>query len=414
MASGSPVNLDLLTLADVEAARELLTGIVKVTPLEQSRPLSQALGVPAWLKCENQQRAGSYKVRGAYTRISRLSAAERARGVVAASAGNHAQGVALAAELLGIHATVFMPEGAPLPKVTATKGYGAKIEFAGRSVDDALVAAKEFAERTGAVLIHPFDHPDVIAGQGTVGLEIVDQCPDVATVVTAVGGGGLVSGVTVAVKALRPDVRVIGVQASGAAAFPPSLAAGAPVKLAESTTIADGIAVLCPGDLTFAHVSKLVDDVVTVTDEEISAALLVLLERHKMVVEPAGAAAVAALLEGKVKSAGPTVAILSGGNIDPMLLLRVIEHGLAAAGRFLRLSVRCEDQPGSLARLLGEIAEQRANIVDVSHSRQNPRLSFGEVEVLLSVETRGPGHSESLIGKLRGCGYQVALLSGTP
>jgi threonine dehydratase len=414
MASGSPVNLDLLTLADVEAARGLLTGIVKVTPLEQSRPLSLALGVPAWLKCENQQRAGSYKVRGAYTRISRLSADERARGVVAASAGNHAQGVALAAELLGIHATVFMPEGAPLPKVTATKGYGAKIEFAGRSVDDALEAAKEFAERTGAVLIHPFDHPDVIAGQGTVGLEIVDQCPDVATVVTAVGGGGLISGVTVAVKALRPDVRVIGVQASGAAAFPPSLASGAPVKLSESTTIADGIAVLCPGDLTFAHVSKLVDDIVTVTDEEISAALLVLLERHKMVVEPAGAAAVAALLEGKVKTGGPTVAILSGGNIDPMLLLRVIEHGLAAAGRFLRLSVRCEDQPGSLARLLGQIAEQRANIVDVSHSRQNPRLSFGEVEVLLSVETRGPGHSESLIGKLRGSGYQVALLSGTP
>jgi threonine dehydratase len=405
---------DLLTLADIEAARELLTGVVRTTPLESSRPLSASLGVPTWLKCENQQRAGSYKVRGAYTRISRLSRAERARGVVAASAGNHAQGVALAAGLLGIRSTVFMPEGAPLPKVSATKGYGAAIEYAGVSVDDALVAAQEFAERTGAVLIHPFDHPDVIAGQGTVGLEILDQCPDVGTIVTAVGGGGLVSGVAVAAKALRPSVRIIGVQAQGAAAYPVSLAAGEPLKLDVSTTIADGIAVLRPGELTFAHVSKLVDDIVTVTDEDLSAALLLLLERHKMLVEPAGGAAVAALLTGAVQpTAEPVVAILSGGNIDPMLLLRVIEHGLASAGRFLRLSVRCGDQPGELARLLAKIADERANVVDVSHSRQNPRLSFGEVEVALSVETRGPDHSAALIGKLRDSGYQVVLLSGT-
>jgi threonine dehydratase len=406
-------DLDLLTLADIEAARELLTGIVRVTPLEPSRPLSLSLGVPTWLKCENQQRAGSYKVRGAYTRIARLSDAERARGVVAASAGNHAQGVALAAGLLGARSTVFMPEGAPLPKVTATKGYGASIEYAGNSVDDALVAARDFAERTGAILIHPFDHPDVIAGQGTVGLEILDQCPDVDTIVTAVGGGGLISGVAVAAKALKPDVRIIGVQARGAAAYPPSLAAGAPVKLDKSTTIADGIAVLCPGDLNFAHVSKLVDEFVTVSDEELSAALLVMLERHKMVVEPAGAASVAALRSGAITVTGPTVAILSGGNIDPMLLLRVIEHGLASAGRFLRLSLRCGDQPGELARLLTEIAEQRANVVDVSHSRENPRLSFGEVEVALSVETRGPDHSAALISALRSTGYHVTLLSGT-
>jgi threonine dehydratase len=410
---GMTVDLDLLSLADIEAARQLLTGIVRITPLERSRPLSLSLGVPTWLKCEHQQRAGSYKVRGAYTRIARLSAAERSRGVVAASAGNHAQGVALAAGLLGIRSTVFMPEGAPLPKVTATKGYGAAIEYAGNSVDDALVAARDFADRTGAVLIHPFDHPDVIAGQGTVGLEILEQCPEVHTIVTAVGGGGLISGVAVAAKALKPDVRIIGVQARGAAAYPPSLAAGAPVMLDESTTIADGIAVLRPGDLNFAHVSKLVDDIVVVSDEDLSAALLVMLERHKMVVEPAGGAAVAALLGGAVKPGGPTVAILSGGNIDPMLLLRVIEHGLASAGRFLRLSVRCGDQPGELARLLSEIAEQRANVVDVSHSRQNPRLSFGEVEVALSVETRGPDHSAALIGALRAAGYPVVLLSGT-
>jgi threonine dehydratase len=404
---------ELLELSDIEAARTLLTGIIKTTPLEYSMPLTRSLGVPIWLKCENQQRAGSYKVRGAYTRISRLTDAERARGVVAASAGNHAQGVALAAGILGAKSTVFMPEGAPLPKVSATKGYGASIEYAGTTVDDALTAAREFAAATGAILIHPFDHPDVIAGQGTVGLEIVEQCPDVGTIVTAVGGGGLISGVAVAARALRPDIRIVGVQAVGAAAYPPSLAAGEPRTLERSATIADGIAVMRPGVLNFAHVSKLVDDVVTVTDEDLSAALLVLLERHKMVVEPAGGAAVAALLTGKVDLKPPVVAILSGGNIDPMLLLRVIEHGLVSAGRFLRLSVRTGDKPGELARLLAEIAEQRANIVDVAHSRQNPRLSFGEVEVQLSVETRGPDHSAALIGALRSSDYIVTLLSGT-
>ncbi|GAB1689519.1 threonine ammonia-lyase [Krasilnikovia sp. M28-CT-15] len=405
--------MDLLELADVEAARTLLMGVVRRTPLVRSGPLTRMIGQPTWLKCEHLQRAGAYKVRGAYTRIARMPEAERGRGVVAASAGNHAQGVALAAGLLGIRATVFMPEGAPLPKVSATKGYGATIEYAGTSVDDALVAARAFAEETGAVFIHPFDHPDVIAGQGTVGLEILEQCPEVGTIVTSIGGGGLISGVAVAVKALRPDVRIVGVQAAGAAAYPPSLAAGAPVKLDRCATIADGIAVQRPGDLTFAHVSKLVDDVVTVTDEELSAALLVLLERHKQVVEPAGAAAVAALLSGAVAAEPPVVAVLSGGNIDPMLLLRVIEHGLASAGRFQRLSVRTSDQPGELARLLGEIAKTRANIVDVLHSRQNPRLAFGEVEVQLSVETRGPDHSAALIAALRDAGYAVAL-SGTP
>src|ERR1700759_4365045 len=231
--------LDLLTLADIEAAGELLTGIIQTTPVIESRPVSDVIGRSTWLKCENQQRAGSYKVRGAYTRIARLSSAERRRGVVAASAGNHAQGVALAAGLLGIKATVFMPEGAPLPKVSATKGYGAAIEYAGNSVDDALDAAYAFADQTGAVLIHPFDHADIIAGQGTVGLEILEQCPAATTIITGVGGGGLISGVAVAAKALRPDIRIIGVQAGGAAAFPPSLAAGSPQKLPFGATIAD-------------------------------------------------------------------------------------------------------------------------------------------------------------------------------
>jgi threonine dehydratase len=398
---------ELLTLDDVSAARALLGDVVRVTPLEPSRPLSAALGGPVWLKCENLQRAGSYKVRGAYVRIARLSPQERARGVVAASAGNHAQGVALAAALLGARSTVFMPVGAPIPKVTATKGYGAHIEFAGSTVDDALVAAREFADRTGAVLIHPFDHVDVIAGQGTVALEILEQCPDVRTIVTGLGGGGLLSGVAVAAKALRPDVRVIGVQAEGAAAYPPSLEAGAPVRLPHLSTIADGIAVGRPGDITFAHVSKLVDGVVTVTEEDISRALLMLLERGKQVVEPAGAAGVAALMSGAVKAEPPVVAVLSGGNIDPLLLLRLIEHGLAAAGRFLRFTVRCGDRPGELAALLGQIAEHRANVVDVLHTRHNPRLRLGEVEVALSVETRGPEHSDKLIGALRARGYTV-------
>jgi len=400
---------DLVGLADVEAARELLKGVVRTTPLEPSRPLSARLGGPGWLKCENLQRAGSYKVRGAYVRIARLSDAERARGVVAASAGNHAQGVALAAEMLGTSATVFMPEGAPLPKVAATKGYGAAIELVGATVDESLVAAKEFADRTGAVFIHPFDHPDVIAGQGTVALEILEQCPQVRTIVTGVGGGGLVSGLAVAAKAINPHIRVIGVQAANAAAFPPSLIAGEPTRLSNYSTIADGIAVGCPGDITFAHVEKLVDEIVTVTEEDISRALLVLLERGKLVVEPAGAVGVAALLAGVVEVEPPTVAVLSGGNIDPLLLMRVIEHGLAAADRFLRFTVRCVDRPGQLANLLRQIADQRGNVVDVVHQRQNPHLRLGEVEVALSVETRGSEHSDQVVGALRASGYVVSF-----
>lgn len=399
----------LVGLDDVRAARELLAGVVRTTPLEPSRPLSGALGGPVWLKCENLQRAGSYKVRGAFVRISRLSATERAEGVVAASAGNHAQGVALAAGLVGTHATVFMPVNAPLPKVAATKGYGAQVELVGNTVDESLVAAQTHAERTGATLIHPFDHRDVVAGQGTVALEILEQCPQVRTIVTGVGGGGLVSGIAVAAKALRPDVRVVGVQAASAAAFPPSLAAGEPVRLPSFGTIADGIAVGRPGELTFRHVRALVDEVVTVREEDISRALLMLLERGKQVVEPAGAVGVAALLSGAVDVEAPVVAVLSGGNIDPLLMLRVIENGLAAAGRYLRVTVRCSDRPGQLASLLSEIAAQGANVVDVGHQRANPHLRLGEVEVALSVETRGTEHSDRLIGVLRASGYQVVF-----
>jgi threonine dehydratase len=395
----------LITGADVEAAAALLDGVVRRTPLEHSRGLADRVGGPVWLKCENLQRTGSFKIRGAYTRISRLSDAERARGVVAASAGNHAQGVALAARLLGTRVTVFMPETAPLPKLAATKSYGAEIHLLGQSLAEPLVAAAEFAERTGAVFIHPFEHHDVIAGQGTVGLEIVEQCPDVATVVVGAGGGGVVSGIAAAVKSRRPDVQVVAVQAEGAAAFPGSLAAGRPVPLTSMATMADGIAVPAPGELTFAHVRELVDEMRIVTEEDLSRALLFCLERAKMVVEPAGVAAVAAVLADPTSFAPPVVAVVSGGNIDPVLLLKVVQHGMAAAGRYLSLRLRVPDRPGSLAAVLGELAAVGANVLEVEHQRTGSLLDIGEVEVFVVLETRGPDHAAEVTGALVRAGY---------
>jgi threonine dehydratase len=392
---------------DVRAAQKLLRGVSRVTPLEGSRPLSARVGGPVHLKGENLQRAGSFKIRGAYVRIANLTAAQRTTGVVAASAGNHAQGVALASRMLDAHATVFMPRGAPLPKIAATEGYGAEVRLSGHTVDEALVEATAHAERTGAVLIHPFDHPDVVAGQGTVGLEILEQCPDVKTVVVPVGGGGLIAGVAVAVRALRPDVRIIGVQAEGAAAYPDSLAAGHPVALPSMTTMADGIAVGCPGRVPFGIVSELVDDMLTVSEESLSRSLLLCLERGKLVVEPAGAAAVAGILDQPDAFQPPVVAVLSGGNVDPLLLLRVLRHGLAAAGRYLSLRVRIQDRPGALARLLAQLAESEANVLDVEHVRTNPKLHLDEVEVALQVETRGAAHCDEVLGTLRAAGYTV-------
>ena len=344
-----------VTLADIEAAAELLQGIAIRTPMEDSRWLSALAGGPVALKCENLQRTGSFTIRGAYVRISQLSEAERANGVVAASAGNHAQGVALAAQLLGIKSTVFMPEGAPIPKEKATRAYGADVVFEAGHLEHALAAAEAFAKETGAVLIHPFDHVDIVAGQGTAGLEILEQAPDVQTLLVPTGGGGLLAGIAIAVKATRPDVRVIGVQAEGAAAYPASLESGAPVRLDSMKTMADGIAVGLPGEITFAAVRDYVDDIVTVSEESMSRALLALVERAKMIVEPAGAAAVAALLDDPTADSTPSVAVLSGGNIDPLLLGKVIRHGLAAAGRYLYLRVFIPDLPGGLARLLSEV-----------------------------------------------------------
>jgi threonine dehydratase len=396
-----------VTLDDVRAAAELLRDVVRRTPVQGSRPLSQAVGGPVHLKCENLQRAGSFKIRGAYTRIARLSAEERARGVVAASAGNHGQGVALAASLLGTSATVYMPAGAPIPKVQATEAYGAQVRFTGATVDEALVAALDHQGETGAVLIHPFDHPDVVAGQGTVGLEVMEQVPDARTVVVCTGGGGLLAGTAVAVKGVRRDVRVVGVQAESAAAYPPSLAAGRPVALDAMTTMADGIAVGRPGAVPFALVERYVDDVVTVSEESLSRALLLLLERAKLVVEPAGAAAVAALLEQPLAFEPPVVAVLSGGNVDPLLLMRVLRHGLAVNGRFLAFHVRIPDRPGGLVRLLGEVAAADASVLDVAHVRTDPKLGVDEVDVALQLETRGPEHAQALLARLRRAGYRL-------
>jgi threonine dehydratase len=340
--------------------------------------------------------------------MSRLSDDERAHGVVAASAGNHAQGVALAAQLLGIHATVFMPQGAPIPKEKATRGYGAEVRFEGHSVDDALVAAKAFAAETGAVLIHPFDHADIVTGQGTCGLEILEQCPDVRTVIVPTGGGGFIAGIATAIKAKHPDVRVVGVQAAGAAAYPESLKQGHPVALETMSTMADGIAVGCPGEVPFHAIEKYVDDLVTVSEESLSRALLMTLERAKLLVEPAGAAAVAALLDNPTGFETPVVAVLSGGNVDPLLLMRVLRHGMAAAGRYLSFKVRIPDLPGGLARLLGELAEVEANVLDVVHERTSVQLHVDEVEVALQVETRGVEHAERVLARLRECGYHVS------
>jgi threonine dehydratase len=389
---------------DVRAARELLAGVVTTTPVARSRALGELCAGPVLLKCENLQRTGSFKIRGAYTRIARLDPAQRARGVVAASAGNHAQGVALAARMLGVPATVFMPERAALPKVAATRGYGAEVHLVGATIEESLVEARAFAERTGAVLVHPFDHVDIIAGQGTVGLEIVEQCPDVATVLVPAGGGGLLGGIAAAV----PDgVRVVGVQAAGAAAWPPSLDAGAPTALPAMRTMADGIAVGCPGDVTFQQVTALVEEIVTVEDDALSRALLHCLERAKLLVEPAGAAGVAALLEHPRRFATPVVAVLSGGNVDPIVLGHVIQHGMAVAARYVELRIRIADHPGALAALLTLIGEQGANVLDIAHSRISGALPLGEVDVAVSLETRGAQHIDDLVGALWAAGHHV-------
>jgi threonine dehydratase len=394
---------------DIVAARELLRDVISPTPLLHSRVLSEQAGGPVYLKCENLQRTGSFKVRGAYVRIARLSAAERARGVVAASAGNHAQGVAFAAALLGAQATVVMPERAPLPKVEATRAYGASVILHGSSVEDALDEALRFAARTGAVFIHPFDHADIVAGQGTLGFEIIEQCPGVRTILIPAGGGGIAAGVTVAVQSLDPEVRVVGVQVEAVPGLVASFAAGQPVQVVGAPTMADGIAVQRPGDIPFSILAAAATRIVAVSEVALARGLLLCLERAKQVVEPAGAAGVAALLADPGTFEPPIVVVLSGGNIDPLLLSKLLRNGLSAAGRFLGFRCRVPDYPGSLATLLGLLAGLGANVLEVSHERLAPSLRVDEVEVVLQVETRGPEHCEHVTEGLRAAGYDLTF-----
>jgi len=402
------------TLAEFEDAAASLAGVVSHTPLDASLHLTELMGVPVHLKLENLQRTGSFKIRGAMYRLSRLTPEERARGVVAASAGNHAQGVAFAAQALGIPATIFMPLGVPVPKLLATRGYGADVVLEGTAVETPLRLAAEFAERTGAVLIPPFDHRDIIVGQGTLALEVMDDLPDVETIVVSVGGGGLIAGVAAAAKARAAasgrSVRIIGVQAANSAAYPPSLAAGEPVLVETTPTIADGIAVARPGDIPFEIIRELVDDIVTVSDDDIARAIVTLLERAKQVVEPAGAAGVAGILSGRIEASGPAVAILSGGNIDPLLLQRVVAHGLAASGRYMTLRIPLPDRPGQLARVSELLAHAGANVIEVLHTRHGQGLQISEVILQLSVETRGEEHRAHVIAVLEEAGFTPTVV----
>ncbi|MFP5251365.1 MAG: threonine ammonia-lyase [Actinomycetes bacterium] len=401
-------------LASFEAARARLVDVVQVTPMERSRYLSGMLGAEVFLKCENLQRTGAYKIRGAYNMLAKLDAEQRARGVVAASAGNHAQGVAFAATELGMRSTIFMPVGVALPKLQATRDYGAAVELRGLDFQTALAAAIEHVERTGATFVPPYDHPDIIEGQGTLGLEILDQVPDATTVVVPIGGGGLAAGVASAIRQRAAldgrEIRIIGVQAERAASYVDSLAAGEPTTIVTRPTIADGIAVARPGALPFAIIRDAVDEVVTVSDDDIARALIVLLERAKLVVEPAGAVAIAAIMTGLVTADGPTVAVLSGGNVDPLFMERVISRGLAASQRYLKVRMALPDRPGQLAIIAQIVSDEQANVVEVLHTQHDAWTSITDVSIDISVTTRGPEHAERVLEALRRAGYEPQVL----
>jgi threonine dehydratase len=398
----------LVSIAEIRVARERIRDVLRPTPTERSDNLSRLVGRPVLLKPEHLQRAGSFKVRGAF---NFMSGVPEGREVVAGSAGNHAQGVALAATLTGRKSRVFMPERAALPKLEATAEYGAEVVTVPDGVDRCIDRAREYAGRHGAVFVPPFDDPAVIAGQGTIGLEILEEAPELEIVLIPVGGGGLLAGVAAAVRAVRPDVRVVGVQAEGAGSMGRSLAAGRPVEV-EPMTMADGVALRRPSELTLAHARALVDEMVAVSEEEISRAVLLLLERAKAVIEPSGALPVAALLAGKVRGQGPAVAILSGGNVDPMLLSRLIDHGLSAAGRFMVARVVIGDRPGALHHLTGVIARLGLNVLSVEHHREGIALPVAAVEVLLTLETRNHAHQAEVVENLRLEGYAVELVGG--
>jgi threonine dehydratase len=392
----------MVTIADVRAAAARIGSSVLRTPLLPADTLAPGL----WLKAESLQRMGSFKVRGAFSRMRLLTPEERARGVVAASAGNHAQGVALVARELGIRATIVMPEGAPLTKLEATRRLGAEVIQEGTTFDAAFAKARSLADNQGSVLIHAFDDDGVIAGQGTVALEILEDLPDCARIVVPIGGGGLIAGIAAAAKGLRPDIQIIGVEAAGAAAMAESLRAGHLVNLPAIHTIADGLAVKQPAQRTFDMVRALVDDVVVVQEDEVAWAMLLLIERARLVAEGAGAASVAATLT-LPPVPGPTVAVVSGGNVDVTMLGEIIDRGLVHEGRYLRLRTMVPDRPGSLATLLQLIAQEGGNLITVEHDRMRVGLPLDETWVTLLVETRGPDHSAAVREHLLREGYTL-------
>jgi threonine dehydratase len=399
------------SLADIQDARRTLRDIIITTPLLPAARLSAELGADIYFKAENTQHSGSFKLRGAYNTIFQLTEAERACGVIAHSAGNHAQGVAFAAQRLGINATIVMPERAPLTKVVATRSYGAEVVLHGASFDDAGVLARTLQMERGLTYIHAFDHPRVIAGQGTIGLELAEALPNLSLLVVPIGGGGLIAGIAIAVKALRPDVRIVGVQSSGCAPVTESLRSGQPWSVATAHTIADGIAVKRPGDLTLPIISALVDDVVTVEDDEIVMAIAHVLQYNKLLVEGAGAAGVAALLAGKVAvRAGDVVAtVLCGGNIDSNLLARVIEQAMVRQGRFLLVRTSVDDRPGNLAPLVSHVAALGANVIDIVHRRAAWLGPVDRVGVEMLLEIRDTGHGQTVIEQLAQAGYRCEL-----
>jgi threonine dehydratase len=385
-------------LADIEAARARIDGVARVTPVYRSETLSRLLGREVLLKAENLQRTGSFKVRGAYNRISTLSPSELAAGVVAASAGNHGQAVAWAAREVDATARIFMPQDAPMAKVEATRHYGAEVVLSGAGLEESIDAALTYVAEHGATLVHPFEDEVVIAGQGTIGLEIAEQVDDIDTVLIPIGGGGLASGIALALRAVKPSARIVGVQAEG------TLPGGS------GFTIADGIAVKRPGLLTMSILERVLDDTIAVGDEEISEAIVLLLERTKLVVEGAGAVCVAALMSGKVAGGGSVVPLLSGGNIDATLLIAVMRHGLRSAGRYLIVRTRVPDRPGELARLLTLLAQEHANVIEVKHQRETAELPVGDTGIELTLATRDPEHCEEILTKLEDWGYPAERL----
>jgi threonine dehydratase len=401
----------MLDLDQIRKAYGPLKAVVRRTPLLTSRTLDGLAGGPVQFKAENLQRTGSFKIRGAYTALSRLPAADRARGVVTASAGNHAQGIALAAQLTGLEAKVFMPVGASIAKVLATRGYGADVRLAGSSFDDAVAAAQAYARESGATFISAFDHDDIIAGQGSVALELLEDLPDLDTVLIPVGGGGLISGMAIALKESRPSIRIIGVQAEGCAAATDSWRAGSVVEAAQAKTIADGIAVKKPSPRTLQYLRNYVDEMITVADEDIATTIVTLFERMKILVEGAGAAALTALITRKAVPKGRTAVVLSGGNIDIKLIEGLIERAMLRSGRYLRLFTAVDDRPGGLAGLLKGVAEARGNVIEVIHNRTSATVPIGQTGVEILIETRDAAHIEELVGRLKAAGYPVQLMA---